>query len=37
MVGVFENDNVFAAGVGACQPKREFVGFASGIYEVTDA
>ena len=37
VVGVFEDDNVFAAGMGAGQAQSEFVGFAAGIHEVADA
>ncbi len=37
VVGVFEDDHVFAAGVCAGQAQREFVRFAAGIHEIADA
>ena len=36
MVGVFENDDVFAAGVSAREAEGELVGFAAGIDEEAD-
>ena len=37
VIGVFEDDHVFAAGVGARKAKRQFVRFAAGIHEIADA
>src|SRR5579859_4419946 len=37
VVGVFKDDEVFAASVGARQAQRKFVRFAAGIYEKADA
>src|SRR6266478_5289466 len=37
VVGVLQNDNVLAAGMGTGKPKRQFIGLAAGIYEEADA
>ena len=37
VVGVFEDDDVFAAGVGTGEAQGEFVGFAAGVDEIADA
>jgi len=36
VIGVFEDDNVFAIGVSTSQAKGEFIGFAAGVEEVAD-
>ena len=36
VIGVFEDDDIFAVSVGAGETKSEFIGFAAGIDEVTD-
>ncbi len=36
VVRVFENDEVFAAGVRAREAESELIGFAAGIQEITD-
>ena len=36
VIGVFEDDDVFAVSVGTSETQSEFVGFAAGIHEVAD-
>ena len=36
VIGMFEDDNIFALGVCARQTQRQFVGLASGVEEVTN-
>lgn len=36
VVGMFEDDDIFTAGVGAGEAKGEFVGFAAGVKEIRD-
>src|SRR2546425_1671290 len=37
VIGVLQNDNVLAAGMGTGKPKRQFIGLAAGVQEEADA
>ena len=34
MVGIVEDDQIFAPGIGACQAQRQFVGFTAAVHQI---